>query len=100
MVTVPKSLKIFYRIIPVDIYVPNPTRCFNCQTLGHHESNCPVDYASVCENVAQVVLIMWKSDAQTQLNVLTVASTTCLGPLNARCGKKKKKISKLKLQEI
>ena len=49
MVTVPKSLKIFYRIIPVDIYVPNPTRCFNCQKLGHHESNCPVDYASVCE---------------------------------------------------
>ena len=49
MVTVPKSLKIFYRIIPVDIYVPNPTRCFNCPKLGHHESNCPVDYASVCE---------------------------------------------------
>ena len=49
MVTVPKTLKIFYRIIPVDIYVPNPTRCFNCQKLGHHETNCPVDYASVCE---------------------------------------------------
>ena len=49
MVTVPKSLKIFYRIIPVGIYVPNPTKCFNCQKLGHHESNCPVDYASVCE---------------------------------------------------
>ena len=48
-VTVPKSLKIFYRVIPVDIYVPNPLRCFNCQRFGHHESDCPVDYASVCE---------------------------------------------------
>ena len=27
----PKSLKIFYRIIPVEIYIPNPLRCFNCQ---------------------------------------------------------------------
>ena len=48
-VTVPKSLRIFYRIIPVTIYVPNPLRCFNCQRYGHHEGDCPVDYASVCE---------------------------------------------------
>ena len=48
-VDVPKSLKIFYRIVPVDMYVPNPLRCFNCQRFGHHESNCPVDIGSVCE---------------------------------------------------
>ena len=48
-VTVPKSLKIFYRVISVEIYVPNPLRCFNCQRFGHHESDCPVDYASVCD---------------------------------------------------
>ena len=49
-VTVPKSLKIFYRIVPVDIYIPNPLRCFNCQRFGHHENNCPVDLGSVCAN--------------------------------------------------
>ena len=27
----PKSLKIFYQIIPVDLYIPNPLKCFNCQ---------------------------------------------------------------------
>ena len=48
-VSVPKSLKIFYRIVPVDVYVPNPLRCFNCQWFGHHETNCPVDIGSVCE---------------------------------------------------
>ena len=47
-VTVPKSLKIFYRVVPVDVYVPNPLRCFNCQRFGHHENNCPVDPGSVC----------------------------------------------------
>ena len=45
----PKSLKIFYRIIHVEMYIPNPLRCFNCQRFGHHENNCPVDLGSVCE---------------------------------------------------
>ena len=45
----PKSLKIFYQIIPVDLYIPNPLRCFNCQKFGHHEDKCPVDTGSVCE---------------------------------------------------
>ena len=49
-VNVPKSLRIFYRIVPVDIYVPNPLRCFNCQRFGHHENNCPADLGSVCAN--------------------------------------------------
>ena len=50
-VNVPKSLKIFYRVVPVvDVYIPNPQRCFNCQRLGHHENNCTEDPGSVCEN--------------------------------------------------
>ena len=48
-VETPKTLKIFYQIIPVDLYVPNPLRCYNCQRFGHHESNCPSDEGSVCE---------------------------------------------------
>ena len=49
-VNVPKSLRIFYRVVPVDVYVPNPLRCFNCQRFGHHENNCTEDPGSVCEN--------------------------------------------------
>ena len=48
-VATPKTLKIFYQIIQVELYVPNPLRCFNCQKFGHHENNCPADLGSVCE---------------------------------------------------
>ena len=39
----------FYRIIPVEVYIPNPLRCFNCQRFGHHENGCPEAPGSVCE---------------------------------------------------
>ena len=45
----PKTVKIFYQIINVELYVPNPLRCFNCQKFGHHEDKCPVDPGSVCD---------------------------------------------------
>ena len=45
----PGTLKIFYRIVPVEMCVPGPLRCFNCQRFGHHEGDCPVDIGSVCE---------------------------------------------------
>ena len=32
-ITVPKSLRIFYRFIPVDIYIPNPLRCLTARNL-------------------------------------------------------------------
>ena len=48
-IEVPKSLRIYYRFVPVDVYIPNPLRCYNCQRFGHHEMNCPEDIGSVCE---------------------------------------------------
>ena len=45
----PRTLKVFYRIVPVEMCVPGPLRCFSCQRFGHHEGSCPVDIGSVCE---------------------------------------------------
>ena len=35
--------------MPVDLYVPNPLRRFNCQKYGNQEDKCRVDIGSVCE---------------------------------------------------
>ena len=39
--TLPPSVKIGYMSVNVDLYIPNPLRCFKCQQYGHHISKCP-----------------------------------------------------------
>ena len=36
----PTSIKIGFQSVKVDVYVPNPLRCFRCQRYGHHEIRC------------------------------------------------------------
>jgi hypothetical protein len=38
--TVPAKLKIGYQLVNVNVYIPNPLRCYRCQKFGHHESRC------------------------------------------------------------
>ena len=38
--TLPQSIKAGYLNIPVYPYVPNPLRCFKCQTYGHGQNTC------------------------------------------------------------
>ena len=52
-VVTPKTLKIFFQIIPVELYVPNPIKNFNCKKFDQHESNCPADECSVCERCSK-----------------------------------------------
>ena len=36
----PFNIKVGYLIVRVQVYIPNPLRCFDCQKFGHHESSC------------------------------------------------------------
>jgi hypothetical protein len=38
--TPPKEIFAEYLAVKVDVYVPNPLRCFKCQQFGHHQSAC------------------------------------------------------------
>ena len=93
-VNVPKSLRIFYRMVPVDIYVPNPLRCFNCQRLGHHENNCPVDLGSVCANCGAGGHDHHTSACKKRRNALTAAKITFHDRVTAQFWRKKRKFVK------
>ena len=47
----PKTLKIGYLQVRVEIYIPNPVRCYNCQRYGHFKTNC--SRPAACEKCGQ-----------------------------------------------
>jgi hypothetical protein len=51
MATLPKFVKAAYMNIPVELYIPNPLRCFNCQKFGHGKFNCK--QKAVCAKCGQ-----------------------------------------------
>ena len=93
----PKALKIFYRIIPIEVYVPSPLRCFNCQKFGHHENNCPVDLGSVCERCGMGDHDHHTNHCTNTANCVNCGGNLYQGPTNVKFGKKEKEIMKLKV---
>ena len=49
--TLPKTVKVAYFRVNVEIYIPNPLRCHNCQKYGHHENRCTKD--PICANCGE-----------------------------------------------
>ena len=38
-----KTIKVAYFRVNVEVYIPNPLRCHQCQKYGHHEDRCSKD---------------------------------------------------------
>ena len=38
----PKKIKVEYLTVKVDLFVPNPLRCFNCNKFGHTSQHCKI----------------------------------------------------------
>ena len=36
----PTTINIAFLSVNIDVYIPNPLRCFQCQQYGHHENKC------------------------------------------------------------
>ncbi|MCU7858551.1 MAG: hypothetical protein KZQ86_01700 [Candidatus Thiodiazotropha sp. (ex Lucinoma kastoroae)] len=90
----PKQLKVAFLRVSVDVYIPNPLRCYQCQLFGHHEDRC--NKTTVCANCGEPEHC---SDAKNCTN--TAKCVNCSGnhPSNARecqAWNKEKEILKIK----
>ena len=47
----PSTIKIAFLRVGVEVYIPNPLRCFSCQQYGHHEDRCKNH--PVCSNCGE-----------------------------------------------
>ena len=69
----PPMIKIAFLRVNVEVYIPNPLRCFNCQQYGHHED----------PNVANLLYIM-QVCVKTKRSVQIVEKATMLIQRNAK----------------
>ena len=58
-----------FTIIPVELYVPNPLRCFNCQRFGHHETTALLFLDQYVKIAELAVMTIRQASVRTQLNV-------------------------------
>ena len=84
----PTVVKIGFIQVKVDVYIPNPLQCYNCQVFGHHKTSM-VDllYAATVLNlnIAHLVSVI------NLTNVSTGQVTTLLTLNNAHSRKKRSK---------
>ena len=51
----PKTLKVGYLNVGVDLYIPNPLQCYTCFKFGHHERRCKKSTSeSLCRHCGEV----------------------------------------------
>ena len=90
-VTTPKSLKIFYQIIPVELYVPNPLRCFNYKSLVIMKATVLLKQVQFASDAEQKITITLRVIVEIQQSALTVAAITHQDLVTVMSEKRRKK---------
>ena len=85
---IPSKIKIEYTVTKVEIYIPNPLRCHNCQWFGHHRERCT--RPSVCKRYR----VSWTEHRTAQ----TVNKTMQL--IQKSVKHRKKRISEIKRTKV
>ena len=97
--SLPKSLNIFYQIIPVEVYIPNSLRCFNCQRFGHHENGCPEPPGPVCKKYGMGDFDHPAHACENQPKCVNCHKNHLSKSNQCEFGKKKKEIMKIKVTQ-
>ena len=69
--TLPTVVKIGFMQVKVDVYIPNPLRCYSCQVFGHHALESPyhlvaVSGAHFTQGTILIVIIVSSGSAKSR----------------------------------
>ena len=88
----PKTVKVAYFRVNVEVYVPNPLRCHNCQKYGHHEDRCSKD--PICSKCGQTEHL--ESRCNNELHCVNCGEKHSADSKECRIWHKEKEILRLK----
>lgn len=72
-----------YELIKVDIYIPNPLRCFKCQQFGHGQRNCQRMYVHSVERMITNMMTVKVTPQNVPIALVLMLHT----PKNAQGGR-------------
>ena len=87
----PKKIKVAFLSVNLEVYIPNPLRCYQCQVFGHHEDYCMKK--PICGNCGGGRPMMIAT-VKIQLNASTAMAITQFFLATVQHGRKKKRFSK------
>ena len=93
----PTELKIGYQVVKVDVYIPNPLRCYKCQKFGHHESRCTRQ--AICKRCGENDPVHEEKTCDKDLHCVNCGEAHSADSKSCRVWKKEKEISRVKCTE-
>ena len=94
----PTVVKIGFMQVKVDVYIPNPLRCYHCQVFGHHENKC--GRHAVCCNCGEPEHCAPSGVCDKPANVSIAQGIILQTQRNAHNGRKRRKFSKSNAKTI
>ena len=85
--------KVAYFRVNVEVYIPNPLRCRNCQNYGHHEDKCSKD--PICSKCGQTAEHQ-KSRCKNEIHCVNCGEKLSADSKECRIWHKEKEILRIK----
>ena len=96
----PKTLRVGYLNVGVDLYIPNALQCFTCFKYGHHDCRCKKSSSeSLCRHCGEVANTHNSSNCNNKIKCANCGGDMWLFPEHVRSRNEKRKLSPLSIEK-
>ena len=96
----PKSLKVGYLNVGVDLYIPNPFQCYTCYKYGHHKRRCQkTNLEKLCRHCGEVAKSQDSANCKNTVKCANCGGDHMATSRTCRVWKREKEIVTIKYRE-